>query len=66
MLYDDKLAGLISGERSQTKHESCISEINDLQKQKGGISQKYEEKYMNGISEIGLAQDAKRLSADEK
>lgn len=52
MLYDDKLAGLISGERHRSKHDSFISEINDLQKQKGGISQEYETKYMNGISEI--------------
>lgn len=65
MLYDDKLAGLISGERYQSKHESFISEINDLQKQKGGISQEYETKYMNGISEIELSQDAQRLFADE-
>lgn len=65
MLYDDKLAGLISGERYQSKHDSFISEINDLQKQKGGISQEYETKYMNGISEIELSQDAKRLFADE-
>ncbi len=65
MLYDDKLAGLISGERYQNKHDSFISEINDLQKQKGGISQEYETKYMNGISEIELSQDAKRLFADE-
>lgn len=65
MLYDDKLAGLISGERYQSKHDSFISEINDLQKQKGGVSQEYETKYMNGISEIELSQDAKRLFADE-
>lgn len=65
MLYDDKLAGLIAGERYQTKHESFISEINDLQKQKGGISQEYETKYMNGIANIELSQDAKRLFADE-
>jgi len=65
MLYDDKLTGLISGERYQSKHDSFISEINDLQKQKGGISQEYEKKYMNGISEIELSQDAKRLFADE-
>lgn len=65
MLYDDKLAGLIAGERYQTKHESFISEISDLQKQKGGISQEYETKYMNGIANIELSQDAKRLFADE-
>lgn len=65
MLYDDKLAGLIAGERYQTKHESFIGEINDLQKQKGGISQEYETKYMNGIANIELSQDAKRLFADE-
>lgn len=65
MLYDDKLAGLVSAERFMEKHESFISEINDLQKQKGGVSQAYEEKYMNGISEIELSQDAKKLFADE-
>lgn len=64
MLYDDKLAGLISGERYLSKHESFISELNDLQKQKGGISQKYEEKYMNGIANIELSQEAKRLFSD--
>lgn len=65
ILYDDKLAGLISSERYQSKHDAFISEINDLQKQKGGISQEYEAKYMNGISEIELSQDAQRLFADE-
>ena len=66
MLYDDKLAGLISSTRYQSKHESFISELNDLQKQKGGISQKYEEKYMNGIANIELSQDAKQLFSDVK
>ncbi len=64
MLYDDKLAGLISNERYLSKHESFVSELNDLQKQKGGISQKYEEKYMEGIANIKLSQDAKRLFSD--
>lgn len=66
MLYDDKLAGLISGNRYQSKHESFVGEIKDLQKQKGGVSQEYETKYMNGIANIELSQDAKRLFADEK
>ena len=66
MLYDDKLAGLVSAERYQTKHEAFMSELKGLEKQKGGISQKYEEKYMNGISDIELSQDAKRLFADSK
>lgn len=65
ILYDDKLSGLISSERYQTKHNSFVSEINELQRQQGGISQEYETKYMNGISEIELSQDAKRLFADE-
>lgn len=65
-LYDDKLAGLISSERYLAKHESFISEINTLQKHKGGISQEYETKYMNGISEIELSQDAKRLFSDKE
>lgn len=64
MLYDDKLAGLVSAERYQTKHDAFISELNSLEKQKGGISQKYEEKYMKGVSDIELTQDAKRLFAD--
>jgi hypothetical protein len=42
-----------------------VSEINDLQKQKGGISQEYKTKYMNGVSDIELSQDAKRLFADK-
>lgn len=65
MLYDDKLAGLITAERYQTKHEAFMSELKSLEKQKGGISQKYEEKYMKGITEIELSQDAKRLFADQ-
>ncbi|HET8669048.1 MAG TPA: hypothetical protein VFM05_00010, partial [Candidatus Saccharimonadales bacterium] len=64
MLYDDKLAGLVSAERYMEKHESFASELKSLEKQKGGISQQYEEKYMKGISEIELSQDAKRLFAD--
>ena len=55
MLYDDKLAGLISSERYMAKHESFVSEINDLQKQKGGINQEYETKYMNSIANIELS-----------
>lgn len=55
MLYDDKLAGLIATERYQTKHDAFVSEINGLEKQKGGISQKYEEKYMRGLSDIELS-----------
>lgn len=66
MLYDDKLAGVISEERFRTKHESFTSEINDLLRQKGGISQTYQQKYMAGIAAIELSQDAKRLFADEK
>jgi hypothetical protein len=65
MLYDDKLAGLITTERYQTKHDAFISELKGLERQKGGVSQKYEEKYMKGISEIELSQDAKRLFADQ-
>lgn len=65
MLYDDKLAGLISAERFKTKHDGFASEIKGLEQQKGGISQKYEEKYMKGISDIELSQDAKRIFADE-
>lgn len=65
MLYDDKLVGLISAERYQEKHKGFISEINGLQQQKGGLSQEYEEKYLNGISVIELSQDAKRLFKDE-
>lgn len=61
VLYDDKLAGFISADRFESKHEAFISEINDLQQQKGGISQKYEEKYMEGISHIELSQNAKQL-----
>jgi site-specific DNA recombinase len=64
MLYDDKLAGLVSAERYQEKHDGFMSELNGLEKQKGGVSQKYEEKYMKGISDIELSQDAKRLFAD--
>jgi len=64
MLYDDKLAGLISAGRYQEKHEAFVSELKGLEKQKGGVSQKYEEKYMKGISDIELSQDAKRLFAD--
>jgi site-specific DNA recombinase len=65
MLYDDKLAGLITAERFQTKHDAFVSELKGLERQKGGVSQKYEEKYMKGISEIELSQDAKRLFADQ-
>lgn len=64
MLYDDKLAGVITAERYQQKHDGFAIELKELEKQKGGISQKYEEKYMKGISEIELSQDAKRLFAD--
>ena len=66
MLYDDKLAGLISSERYMVKHESFVSEINDLQKQKGGINQEYETKYMNGIANIELSQGAKMRFMDDK
>src|SRR5690349_13224925 len=52
MLYDDKLAGLISAERYMEKHESFASELKSLERQKGGVSQQYEEKYMKGIAEI--------------
>lgn len=64
MLYDDKLAGLISAGRYKEKHESFVGELKSLERQKGGVSQQYEEKYMKGISEIELSQDAKRLFAD--
>jgi site-specific DNA recombinase len=64
MLYDDKLAGLISVERYQQKHDGFVSELKSLEKQKGGISQKYEDKYMKGISDIELSQEAKQLFAD--
>jgi site-specific DNA recombinase len=64
MLYDDKLAGLISTERYQQKHDGFVSELKGLVKQRGGVSQKYEEKYMKGIAEIELSQNAKRLFAD--
>ncbi|HSX28313.1 MAG TPA: recombinase family protein [Candidatus Saccharimonadales bacterium] len=64
MLYDDKLAGLVSAERYQTKHDAFVSELNGLERQKGGVSQKYEDKYMKGISDIELSQEAKRLFAD--
>lgn len=63
-LYDDKLAGLVSAERYVSKHESFMSEIKQLQKQRGGISQEYQTKYLNGMSDIELSQDAKRLFAD--
>ncbi len=65
MLYDDKLAGLVSVERYLEKHEAFASEIKGLEKQKGGLSQEYEEKYMNGISVIELSQDAKRQFKDQ-
>jgi site-specific DNA recombinase len=64
MLYDDKLAGLITAERYQVKHDGFVSELKSLEKQKGGISQKYEERYMKGISDIELSQEAQRLFAD--
>lgn len=66
VLYDDKLAGYISAERFEAKHSTFMSEIKDLQQQRGGISQKYEERYMEGISRIELSQNAKQLfkSAD--
>lgn len=64
MLYDDKLAGLISAERYMEKHESFASELKSLERQKGGVSQQYEDKYMKGIAEIELSQQAKRLFAD--
>jgi hypothetical protein len=66
MLYDDKLASLISAERYQQKHDGFVSELKSLERQKGGVSQQYEEKYMRGISEIELSPDAKRLFADTK
>lgn len=65
VLYDDKLNGLISGERYQLKHNSFMSEIKELQKQQGGVSQEYETKYMNGIANIKLSQQAKRLFKDQ-
>lgn len=64
VLYDDKLVGLISAERYLAKHAAFESDLKGLEKQKGGISQQYEEKYMRGISEIELSQDAKRLLID--
>lgn len=64
ILYDDKLAGLITNERFQEKHDNFVSELKSLGKQKGGISQKYEERYMKGISEIELSQNAKLLFSD--
>lgn len=64
-LYDDKLAGFIVADRYREKHDAFLSEIKELEKQKGGISQEYEDKYMNGVSVIELSQDAKRQFADE-
>jgi len=66
MLYDDKLAGFINAERFESKHKSFISEINTLREQKGGISQKYEDKYMEGLSRIELSQNAKKLFSSEE
>lgn len=65
ILYDDKLAGEVSVERYQAKHEAFASEIKDLADKLGGISQEYKDKYMDGISIIELSQDAKRQFTDE-
>lgn len=65
-LYDDKLAGFIPARRYQEKHDAFISEIKGLEQQIGGLSQEYEDKYMEGISVIELTQDAKRQFSDAK
>ena len=59
MLYDDKLTGEISPERYQKKHETFVSEIKELEKQKGSISQEYKKKYLEGVTVIELTQTAK-------
>lgn len=66
MLYDDKLTGEISPERYQQKHGAFMSEINELEKQKGGISQTYKEKYLEGVTVIELTQTAKAQFLDEE
>jgi hypothetical protein len=66
MLYDDKLIGDISAERYREKHEAFMSEIKQLSEQKGGMSQDYEERYMEGITLIELTQSAKQQFIDEE
>lgn len=66
MLYDDKLNGDISTERYREKHEAFMSEIKELSEQKGGMSQDYEERYMEGITIIELTQTAKQQFIDKE
>lgn len=66
MLYDDKLMGNITPERYQEKHEAFVSEIKELEKQKGGLPAEYEDRYMNGITIIELTQDAKSQFLNEE
>lgn len=63
-LYDDKLLGEISPERYRQKHEAFVSEIKELEKQKGGMTQEYQEKYLDGITLIELTQTAKAQFLD--
>lgn len=65
MLYDDKLAGYITAERYIEKHEAFKDEIKLLEKQRGGLTQEYETKYMDGISVIELSQDAIKQFKDK-
>lgn len=66
MLYDDKLAGDISTDRYTAKHEAICNEINDLTEKLGGLTGKYQEKYMKGISIIELSQVAKERFLSQK
>ena len=43
-----------------------MSEIKQLSEQKGGMSQNYEERYMEGITLIELTQSAKQQFIDEE
>lgn len=66
MLYDDKLTGEISPDRYQSKHAAFVSEIKGLEEQKGGISQAYKDKYLDGITIIELTQTAKAKFLDDE
>lgn len=60
------MIGDISAERYREKHEAFMSEIKQLSEQKGGMSQNYEERYMEVITLIELTQSAKQQFIDEE
>lgn len=62
-LYDDKLAGDISKERYETKHEQLMSEKNSLLEQLGKLEASQKADFEGGLTVLELSQKAAQIYA---